>query len=48
MKIMISAGESSGDMHAARALATLESSVGESVEAFGMGGKQLALSLIHI
>ena len=42
MKIMISAGEASGDMHAARALATLETSVSESVEAFGMGGQRLA------
>ena len=42
MKIMISAGEASGDIHAARALATLETSVSESVEAFGMGGQRLA------
>ncbi len=42
MKIMISAGEASGDMHAARALAALETSVSEPVEAFGMGGKRLA------
>ncbi len=39
---MISAGEASGDMHAARALAALETSVSEPVEAFGMGGKRLA------
>jgi len=42
MKIMISAGEASGDMHAARALSLLKASVSESVEAYGMGGKRLA------
>ena len=42
MKIMISAGEASGDMHAAKALALLDSNLTESVEAFGMGGKRLA------
>lgn len=40
MKIMISAGEASGDMHAARALASLAAT--EKVEAFGMGGKRLS------
>ncbi|MEM7256374.1 MAG: lipid-A-disaccharide synthase, partial [Pseudomonadota bacterium] len=43
MKIMISAGEASGDMHAASALQQLKAlSKGRSVEAFGMGGKRLA------
>jgi len=42
MKIMISAGEASGDMHAAKALTTLGTSATGSVEAFGMGGKHLA------
>jgi lipid-A-disaccharide synthase len=46
MKIMISAGEASGDMHAARALTSLTTSekpdASLKIEAFGMGGKRLS------
>jgi lipid-A-disaccharide synthase len=40
MKVMISAGEASGDMHAARALKALKKCV--PVDAFGMGGEMLS------
>lgn len=42
MKIMISAGEASGDMHAASALQQLVDTSDEDIDAFGMGGKKLA------
>ena len=42
MKIMISVGEASGDMHAANALKQLRDMSGGEIEAFGMGGKRLA------
>ena len=44
MKIMISVGEASGDMHAAKALQQLIRVKKTSIEAFGMGGKRLAAS----
>lgn len=42
MKILISAGEASGDMHAASAIKQLVESRQQPVETFGMGGQQLA------
>ncbi len=42
MKIMISVGEASGDMHAASALKQLREMSGGAIEAFGMGGNRLA------
>jgi lipid-A-disaccharide synthase len=43
MKIMISVGEASGDMHAASALQQLRDMSGDRrIEAFGMGGNRLA------
>lgn len=42
MKIMISAGEASGDMHAAKALQKLVTTNSAPIEAFGMGGNHLA------
>lgn len=42
MKIMISVGEASGDMHAANALQQLIDVSQDTIEAFGMGGKRLA------
>ncbi len=42
MKIMISAGEASGDMHAASALTQLKEKSRRHIEVFGMGGNRLA------
>lgn len=42
MKIMISAGEASGDMHAASALKQLRELSMDTIDAFGMGGRRLA------
>ena len=41
MKIMISVGEASGDMHAANVLQKLNNTAGNTIDAFGMGGKRL-------
>ena len=41
LKIMISVGEASGDMHAANVLQKLKNTSIKNVEAFGMGGKRL-------
>lgn len=41
MKIMISVGEASGDMHAANVLQKLNNNGNKNIEAFGMGGKRL-------
>lgn len=42
MKIMISAGEASGDMHAASALKQLRDQSTDAIDVFGMGGRLLA------
>lgn len=39
---MISAGEASGDMHAAKALQAMDTKLPGAIEAFGMGGVRLA------
>ncbi|OED38306.1 lipid-A-disaccharide synthase [Chromatiales bacterium (ex Bugula neritina AB1)] len=42
MKIMISVGEASGDMHSANVLRKLRTLTTQPIEAYGMGGKRLA------